>query len=113
MRAWLEGAFELVASDALLSELQRALSYPKLRKRIPESQVQELVDLLQRHGVLIDDPIESPNVRSPDPGDDYLIALGAASQAAIVSGDKHLLGLSEQLPIYSPIQFLDLLDRAS
>jgi predicted nucleic acid-binding protein len=36
LRAWIEGAFELVASPALVEELDRALAYPKVRARIPE-----------------------------------------------------------------------------
>ena len=47
-------------------------------------------------------------MRSPDPGDDYLIALGAVVQAAIVSADGHLLGLTDDLPVYSPAEFLAL-----
>ena len=49
---------------------------------------------------MTDDPKEPPSTRSPDPGDDYLIALGAVAQAAIVSGDGHLLGLADDLPVY-------------
>jgi predicted nucleic acid-binding protein len=47
--------------------------------------------------------------RWPDPGDDYLLALAAATQAALVSGDKHLLSLESALPIYRPTAFLDTL----
>jgi hypothetical protein len=44
------------------------------------------------------------------PGDDYLIALAAAERAMLVSGDKHLLALAEQLPILPPTRFLELVD---
>ncbi len=111
LRAWLDGAFELVASDALLSELDRALAYPKLRKRIDAAEAQELIELLRREARMTDDPADPPSTRSPDPGDDYLIALGAAAQAAIVSGDGHLLGLADELPVYSPAEFLVLLEE--
>ena len=57
-------------------------------------------------------PQEPPNTRSPDPGDDYLIALGAVAQAAIVSGDGHLLGLADALPVYSPAEFRAVLEGA-
>ncbi len=112
IRAWLDGAFELVASDALLAEFQRATAYPKLRKRIEAAEAQELVELLRREAQMIDDPTDPPSTRSPDPGDDYLIALAAVAQAAIVSGDRHLLGLAEHLPVYSPAEFLMLLAQA-
>jgi predicted nucleic acid-binding protein len=52
-------------------------------------------------------------VRSKDPGDDYLIALAASERALLVSGDGHLLDLREQIPVYSPREFLKLLDPQS
>ncbi|MEX1009533.1 MAG: putative toxin-antitoxin system toxin component, PIN family [Acidimicrobiia bacterium] len=110
LRAWLDGAYELVVSALLLMELERALGYPKLRDRVDNLEAAELVDLLGREAQMFDDPANAPAVRSPDPGDDYLIALASAAQAVIVSGDRHLLTLVEALPVYSPAQFLALLD---
>jgi putative PIN family toxin of toxin-antitoxin system len=106
LRAWLEGAYELVVSPLLLAELERALAYPKVRARVTREEAVELVDLLRRHGDFVDDPPESFRVRSPDPGDDYLIALAAASGALLVSGDRHLLGLADELPVCSPSAFV-------
>ncbi len=48
-------------------------------------------------------------MRSTDPGDDYLIALASAERAVLVSGDTHLLDLANEIPVYSPRQFLGLL----
>lgn len=112
MTAWLEGRYELVVSPLLLEELERALSYPKLRKRITEAETRELLDLLRREADLWDDPSGSPPVRSPDPGDDYLISLAAATQSIIVSGDRHLLVLSDELPVYTSAAFLSLIEEA-
>ena len=109
MRAWLDGAYELIVSPPLLEELERALGYPKLRARVTDAETQELLELLRRGGDVCDDPSGPPPVRSPDPGDDYLIALAAATQALIVSGDRHLLGLSE-VPVYAPAAFLTLIE---
>lgn len=109
LRAWLDGAYELVVSALLLAELERVLAYPKLRTRIDQAEVEELVELLRRQAQMFDDPEDPPRVGSPDPDDDYLIALAAAAHATIVSGDGHLLGLAEQLPVYSPAAFLELL----
>ena len=110
LRAWLDGFFELIVSDRLLNELERALSYPKLRKRVEPSEAIEFSELLRRGARLLDDPADAPSVRSPDPGDDYIIALAETAQAMIVSGDKHLLGLVQQLPVFSPADFLKELD---
>src|SRR4051794_29576276 len=87
MAAWLEGGYELVVSTLLLDELERALGYPKLRKRVTEAETQELLGVLRREAALRDDPAGPPPVRSPDPDDDYLIALAAATQSVVVSGD--------------------------
>jgi len=108
MRAWLDGAYELIVSALLLEELERALGYPKLRARITDAETQELLELLRPGADVGDDPSGPPPVRSPDPGDDYLIALAVATQSLIVSGDRHLLGLSE--PVYAPAAFLSLLE---
>lgn len=48
-------------------------------------------------------------MRSRDPDDDYLIALASAERAALVSGDRHLLALDHEIPVFSPRAFEDLL----
>jgi predicted nucleic acid-binding protein len=55
------------------------------------------------------DPAESPR-RSRDAGDDYLLALASSGSAIVVTGDRDLLALSGELPIYSPSAFLGLLE---
>lgn len=105
LRAWEQGTFELIASAVLLAELERALSYPKLRRRIPESDGVRVLQWLSESGTIADDPAPPPPVRSVDPGDDYLIALAAPQRAILVSGDKDLLDLSDEIPVFSPAQF--------
>jgi putative PIN family toxin of toxin-antitoxin system len=111
VRAWIDGSYELVVSELLLGALERALGYPKLRSRVTASETNEVLHLLRSEADLVDDPDAPPPVASPDPGDDYLIALAAAASAVIVSGDGHLLGLVDRLPVYSPVDFLVLLER--
>ncbi len=51
---------------------------------------------------------------SPDPKDDYLVALARVSEAgSLVTGDNHLLGLGALVPvmIISPREFMDELER--
>jgi putative PIN family toxin of toxin-antitoxin system len=110
LRAWIEGAFEFIVSPLLLAELERALAYPKLRRHIEPEEARRVVQWLRRSAKLTEDPDDPPSVRSPDPGDDYLIALAESQQAVLVSGDEHLVGLSEELPIYRPARFLHLLE---
>ena len=113
LRLWIEGAYELVCSPLLLAELERTFAYPKLRARIRYEEGAELIDLLHRGALMLEDPTGPPEISSPDPGDDYLIALAAEAKAAIVTGDRHLLGLSEEIPVYSPFDFLGLLQQGA
>ena len=112
-RYWLEGAFELVVSPLLLDELERALGYSKLRDRVPTNERKELLELLSRAGMTAEDPQLSPEVQSPDPEDDYLIALASISRAVLVSGDNDLLALSDQIPVYTSAEFVALIEASS
>lgn len=111
LRAWQEGRCEIVVSPLLLAELERALGYPKLRRRIPANDAEAIVDWLARAAVLASDPTDPAPIHSVDPGDDYLLALAASETAVIVSGDNHLLALRSSAPIYAPADFLELLQR--
>jgi uncharacterized protein len=112
LRSLAAGEFELIASEALLDELQRALAYPKLRPHISESDATALVRLIAENATVVEDPDTDPPVRSRDPGDDYLIALASAHTAALVSGDKDLQALEKKIPVFAPRAFLDLLAGA-
>jgi len=112
MRSLARGDFELIASQALLDELHRALAYPKLRLHISESDAADLVRWIADSGTVVVDPDTDPPVHSRDPDDDYLISLASAHRAALVSGDKHVLGLAGEIPVFSPRAFLDLLASA-
>ena len=109
LSAWLEGRFEIIASPGLIDELKRALAYPKLRKRIPEPDAAALVRLVERGSVMREDPVDPPPI-SKDPGDDYLVALAAGSEAALVTGDRDLLALAPEIPTFSTREFLEWLD---
>ena len=109
---WLVGEFELVVSEALLSELQRALTYPKIVPHVAASEAEHFIGALRRTAEVVADA-EDPALRSVDPGDDYLLALAAHSSAILVSGDRHLLELSDQLPVRTALQFLEDLNKAA
>jgi uncharacterized protein len=112
VRALDRGEFELIASEALLDELARALAYPKLRAYIGGDDAAEIVRWARETATLVSDPQAPPPVRSVNPGDDYLIALAAAEGTALVSGDKHLLALAKEIPVFSSREFLRLLEKA-
>jgi hypothetical protein len=106
LRSSRDGAFELITSELLISELTRALACPKLRKRIPAEEAGAFVSWVWSHGVLVEDPDDLPPLRSPDPDDDYVLALAISRRAFLVTGDQHLLGLTDDLPILTPAEFL-------
>lgn len=112
LAAWQAGRFDLVISPALLTELNRVLAYPKIRRRISVDDAAAFVDWLSRSADLVPDPDIPVPVRQVDPGDDYLIALAADQRALLISGDRHLLELVDRLPIQSPATFLASLDEA-
>lgn len=102
---WLGGAFELVISEALRTELERALKYPKVRKHVRQEDASEFLDLLRSAGSMFPDAAHPSRV-SRDRGDDYVVALATASSSILVSGDQDLLVLAPALPILSPVAFL-------
>jgi putative PIN family toxin of toxin-antitoxin system len=105
LRSSRDGAFELIVSELLLDELKRAFTYPKLRKRIPAERAAAYISWLRDHGTVAEDPADPPPLSSPDPDDDYLLALAISQRAFLVTGDQHLLGLSD-MPIHPPAEFL-------
>lgn len=112
LSAWRGGRFEVIVSALLLEELERALAYPKLRRHIPAEDTEAAVPWLARRATLVEDAANPPPVTSSDPGDNYLIALAAKTEAALVSGDRHLLDLTGRIPVYSPRDFLDLVESS-
>jgi len=105
LAGWLAGDFELIVSDSLLRELEQALAYPKLRKRVTAEDAPALLDLLRRGAVVASDRPSGPH-RSTDPNDDYLLALAEAERAILVTGDAHLLSLADELPIVTARAFV-------
>ncbi len=112
LRLLAEGEFELIASRVLLNELERALAYSKLRAHISESDAIDLLRWVADSASVVVDPDTDPPVHSRDPDDDYLIVLASTHRAALVSGDKDLLALEGEIPVFSPRAFLDLLAGA-
>lgn len=106
---WLHGGLDLLVSPQLLEELEETLAYPKIRKRVSQTDAENFIVLPKLSGTMVADPSEDPPIRSRDPRDDYLLALAASESAALVTGDKDLLDFDPKFPIYSPKQFLDLL----
>jgi uncharacterized protein len=112
VRASRDGLFELVISEMLLTELNRTLRYPKLRKRIPPEKANAFANWIRDHGTVAEDPEGPPPVRSRDPDDDYLLALAIERRAYLVTGDQDLLVLGDDLPILTPARFATTLRQS-
>lgn len=107
MREWLRGSFEIIISQKLLEELGRVLTYPKLQKYTTQSDIDNIINLLSEEGVSIEDAELPSEIFSKDPDDNYLIALALRTKSMIVTGDLDLLSLSNKIPIFSPVDFLE------
>ena len=110
VQAWLQGHFDLIVSPKLLAELQRVLLRRKFRRYVTEEEASAYVRMFARLAEVTPDP-EAQERLTPDPGDDYLVALARAADAdLLVSGDPHLTGLTEAVPpVLTPRRFLERL----
>ena len=109
-RAWQEGRFAYVTSPALLDELARVLSYPRLSKYLAWSgeERREFLEALAYAAKLVVPDIEL-HVIDEDPDDDRVLeAAVAAGVSHIVTGDRHLLNLRSYngIEIVPPARFL-------
>ncbi len=104
---WLEGSFELITCRALLAELERVFLRPKFRSYVTVHEVRGYVALLGRLTSVEPYPEVTAGL-TPDPGDDYLVALARAAGAhVLVSGDPHLTELKQgRPPVLAPRMFL-------
>ena len=107
---WQAGLLEIVTSQEALDELQRVLTYPRIRGRLrfSDEQVQQYFLLLRAYAVYLED-LSITAVIAADPDDDVFLALALSSNAQyIVSGDGHLLdvGVYQDIAIVTPAAFL-------
>jgi len=76
---WRRGRFDLLTADLQLEELMRVTRYPKISARLKPSLAGRLINNLRELAVLIEN---LPLVEvSPDPDDNYLLALALGGEA--------------------------------
>lgn len=110
VRAWSEGAFEMVISPRLIAELTEVLARPKFKPQASAGRAEAFIAAIAHDAERFEDADDPPGV-SPDPDDDYLLALAIAGGAeAVVSEDRHLLELEEPpVPILTARAFVERL----
>lgn len=113
MESAIEKGLELIASPALLAELEHTLGYPKFRKRLALLRT-DVATLMSQYQAITEstEPVDVPRVVPGDVDDDQVIAAAVAARAdLIVSGDRHLLSLGghEDIPIVTVREALERL----
>jgi putative PIN family toxin of toxin-antitoxin system len=84
---WREGRFDLLTSTEQLDELIRVTRYPKIRERLVPALAGRLINEL-RHVAVVISGLPAVSV-SPDPYDNYLLAMASSGAADfLVTGDK-------------------------
>jgi len=85
-RAWSERAFALLTCEEQLNELRDTLRKPRIAARIKPHKAGRLVNDIREFAEIVD---ALPKVqRSPDPTDDFLVALCEGGSAEyLVTGD--------------------------
>ena len=107
LKAWSNNKFQLVLSHPILDEYQRVLE--ELSSKFPSIDISQVIDLVTIHGLFVETRGVSIAV-CDDPDDDKFIECAVAGNCEIIiSGDKHLLNLSEYrgIAILTPRDFVD------
>ena len=103
--AWLRGAFQLVAAQALYDEIEAVLHRPRIRERYRISDA-EVALLLQRLSACIESShsVTRLGVEVRDPEDEHVLAAAVDGQVEyLVTGDNDLLALRDH-PAVAPLR---------
>ena len=110
---WEANEFEVLTSPPLITELERALTYPRVRQYLTSSP-DEIVAFLKRWRTVttLVEPQMSLDVIDKDPDDNRVLECALAGGASyIVSGNDHLVELKEYqgIIILNPVAFVAVL----
>lgn len=112
IRRWLAGEVDIIVSPQLLDEVGDVLARPKFRRWLTVTETDAYLAFLREHATLADDPPPEAG-HTPDPDDDYLVALARSALAdVLVSGDGDLTGLvNSRPPVRTPRALIETLDH--
>ena len=107
---WRRRKVAVLTAAEQIDEIARVTRYPRIRARLPSALAGRLVNRLRDVAIVVEN---LPRVDlSPDPDDNYLLALAEAGQAKfLVTGDKPLLDLKrhKSTRIVTPSALLKLM----
>ncbi|MBU0545476.1 MAG: putative toxin-antitoxin system toxin component, PIN family [Proteobacteria bacterium] len=106
LKAWENQRFQIVLSQQILDEYQRVAD--NLSSKFPTVDILPIIEMITIHAQFIDTQGVEINV-CEDPDDDKFIECAVAGECeTIISGDKHLLKLSEYqgVTILNPRNFV-------
>jgi putative PIN family toxin of toxin-antitoxin system len=84
---WRQGRFQLASAEQQLEELKRVSRRPFLQERLTASEIGRMVNDIRRLATMCD-PLPDVSA-SPDPNDDFLLAIAQAADADyLITGDK-------------------------
>lgn len=110
--AWRHGRFQLASAEQQLEELKRVSRRPFFQKPLSASEIGRMINDIRRLAVMCD-PLPQVVV-SPDPNDDFLLAIAQSAAADyLVTGDKSdllALGAHGRTRIVSARSMVQLLD---
>lgn len=111
LTAWTNERFDLIVAPPCSTNSSTSSPARSSSGSSPPAIAVAFIDGLAADATVLTDPPELPSI-SPDSDDDYLIALARDAAADyLVSGDRHLLALTDlDPPVLTPRQFLELLD---
>jgi putative PIN family toxin of toxin-antitoxin system len=110
---WLAQHYELVISEIILAEMERAWTKPNWASRFTSAQVQRSLTYLRLAAEMIPISVVGRGIAS-HPQDDLILATAVSANADyLVTGDKQLLaiGYYEGTKIVSPREFLTILEQ--
>jgi len=106
LKAWRDGKLQLLVSPSILDEYQRIGA--ELALQFQDIDLRPFLDLLTIQAEIVLAPTLPPVIHD-DPSDDKFLEAAIAGKASyIISGDKHLLKLSEfqGIQILKPRDFI-------
>lgn len=112
LEMWKAGDFEIIVSEAILTEIGRKLNEKALEFEMEIEVVNEWLDLIMGEAIFVQPQEKIQACR--DPEDDLFLEAAVEGRADfIVSGDKDLTDMGEfrEIKLVNPRQFYDLLTR--